>query len=64
MEGGCNAKRRENEGSPVVVGRDGIRDPSRVRVRVDDADGRDVHLGRLVEEDVVIDRVQTDDEVR
>ena len=48
----------------VVVGRDGIRDPARVRVGVDDADGGDVVQAAFVQADFVLQRVEADDQVR
>jgi hypothetical protein len=48
---------------PVVVGRNGVGDPGGIRVCVDDADGGDVVEGALVQQDVVLERVEADDEV-
>jgi len=49
--------------SPVVVGWDGVRHPCRLGIGVDDADGGDVFERALVQEDIVLNRVQTHDQV-
>ena len=49
---------------PVIVGRNLIRHPRRVRIRVDDTNGGNVGQTALVEHGVVLDWVQTHDEVR
>ena len=49
---------------PVVVGRNGVGDPSGIGVGVDDANRGDVVEGAFVEQHIVFQRVQADDEIR
>lgn len=48
---------------PVVVGGDGICDPGRVGIGIDDADCRNVVQTALMQQDIVFQRVQTDDKI-
>ena len=49
---------------PVVVGRDGVGNPSGVGIGVNDANGWDVVQGAFVEQDIVFQWVQAHDKIR
>lgn len=56
--------RNQSDGTEgVVVGRDRIRDPGGIRVRVDHADGRDREQAALVQQHFVLQRVHAHDQV-
>jgi hypothetical protein len=49
---------------PVIVGWNGVGDPGRVRISVNDTDRRDVVQRALVKQNVVLQRIETHDQIR